>query len=52
MPLEFEAGNGSATLQVRAVCNFCSITGNQAAIRDLFGVTRDKAGIREKSGFR
>jgi putative SOS response-associated peptidase YedK len=44
MPLGFDAGNGSATPQVRAVCNLYSITKNQAAIRDLFRVTRDSVG--------
>src|ERR1700733_1589051 len=38
MPLGFEAGNGLATLQVRAVCNLYSITTNQAAIIALFRV--------------
>jgi hypothetical protein len=38
IPLGFEAGNGSATLQVRAVCNLYSITTNQAAIAALFRV--------------
>ena len=46
MPLGFEVRNGSATLQVRAVCNLYSITKNQAAIRDLLKVTRDSAGNR------
>jgi hypothetical protein len=31
IPLGFEVRNGSATLQVRAVCNLYSITKNQAA---------------------
>jgi hypothetical protein len=44
MPLGFEAGNDQATLQVRSVCNLDSITKNQAAIRDLFRVTRDSTG--------
>ena len=38
MPLGFEAGNGSKTVQVRAVCNLYSITTNQAAIIALFRV--------------
>jgi hypothetical protein len=38
IPLGFEVRNGSATLQVRAVCNLYSITTNQAAIAALFRV--------------
>src|ERR1700679_2067738 len=38
MPLGFEAGHGSKTLQARGVCNLYSITTNQAAIIALFRV--------------
>jgi hypothetical protein len=38
MPLGFEARNGSATPQVRSMCNLYSITTNQAAIIALFRV--------------
>ena len=44
MPLGFEVRNGVETLQVRSMCNLYSITRNQAAIRDLFKVTKDTTG--------
>jgi putative SOS response-associated peptidase YedK len=44
MPLGFEAGNDPAPPPALSMCNLYSITKNQAAIRDLFKVTRDGAG--------
>jgi hypothetical protein len=44
MPLEFEVRNALEALQVRSMCNLHSITRNQAAIRDLFKVTKDTTG--------
>jgi putative SOS response-associated peptidase YedK len=44
MPLEFEVRNGFRALPVRSMCNLYSITRNQAAIRDLFKVSRDTTG--------
>jgi hypothetical protein len=49
MPIGFEVRNGIEALQVRSMCNLCSITKNQAAIRRLFRVTRDSAGITQTS---